>query len=249
MGIRAKILSGFMILAVMLLIAGSWSIYELRNIGMSVQKLLDENYKSIDAAKTMIEALERQDSAVLLMLLGNRNDGLAIIQAADESFQKAYAVAHSNITIPGEQGYIDAVATSYDAFKALWLQQVAGAGGKGDMKWYVGEVQPSFLKAKIAVSDLMKLNHETMYKTASNVESRAYRATMPGIIAIVSAFIFALIFSFLINLFIIHPIIKLTSGIQAYLERRKPLEIKVLTDDEILTLVSSVKQLMSKTNP
>jgi NtrC-family two-component system sensor histidine kinase KinB len=74
MGIRAKILTGFLILAALLLVAGAWSIYELRHIGISVQKILDENYKSIDAAKVMTEALERQDSAILLLLLGKRDD-------------------------------------------------------------------------------------------------------------------------------------------------------------------------------
>ena len=59
MGLRLKILSGFLILVVMLIIAGIWSIYELRTVGSSVQKLLDENYRSINAAKRMILALER----------------------------------------------------------------------------------------------------------------------------------------------------------------------------------------------
>ena len=59
MGLRAKILSGFLILTTMLFMARIWSIYELTRVGTSVQRLLDENYKSINPAKMMIEALER----------------------------------------------------------------------------------------------------------------------------------------------------------------------------------------------
>jgi methyl-accepting chemotaxis protein len=246
MGIRAKIMSGFLILAAMLLIAGAWSIYELRNIGVSVQKILDENYKSIDAAKTMTESLERQDSAVLLMLLGNRNEGLAIMKAADDSFQKAYGIARNNITLPGEQDHVDQIIKSYDAYKALWLLTVAGSRHGGNLDWYFSDVHPSFLKAKGAVSDLMNLNNQAMYNTASHLENRAYRATMPGIVAIVAAFIFAIVFSFLVNLFIVNPIIKLTSNIEAYLDRRKPLDVRVETDDEISKLISSVGQLIRK---
>jgi hypothetical protein len=54
----------------MLVVAGIWSIYELTRVGTSVQRLLVENCKSINAGKMMIEALEREDSAVLLLLYG-----------------------------------------------------------------------------------------------------------------------------------------------------------------------------------
>ena len=43
MGLRGKILSGFVILALMLLIAGFWSIYGLMHVGSSVQKIIDDS--------------------------------------------------------------------------------------------------------------------------------------------------------------------------------------------------------------
>jgi HAMP domain-containing protein len=246
MGIRTKIMAGFLILAAMLLVAGAWSIYELKNIGMSAQNILDENYKSIDAAKVMIESLERQDSAVLLVLLGKRDDGLAIIKVADDSFLRAEEIARNNITIPGEQDYVSAVTKAYAEYKALWRPFVVNAQYKGDLNSYSRDVNPAFHKAKLAVSELMSLNNQAMYKTASHVESRAHRATMPGIIAIASAFVFAIIFSFLVNLYVINPIVKLTSGIKDYLERGKPLHVKVETEDEISKLIQSVKLLIQK---
>jgi HAMP domain-containing protein len=69
---------------------------------------------------------------------------------------------------------------------------------------------------------------------------------MPGIIAIAAAFIFAIIFSFLINLYVISPIVRLTEGIQAYLDHGNLPDIHVESEDEIAELVSSVKQLIKK---
>lgn len=248
MGIRAKILSGFLILATMLLVAGAWSIYELRNIGMSVQKLLQDNYKSIDAAKLMIEALEREDSGILLVLSEKRNEGISIIEAADSSFTKAYEIAQNNITIPGEKEYVGAIKTAYDDYKTLLRQSMAGTTHAGDLNWYFQEVHASFMKTRLAVESLMTLNDQEMYHTASNVESRAYRATMPGVIAIVSAFIFAIIFSYLINIFIVNPVVKLTEGIQNYLDSGKPVEIEIETKDELSMLVSSVGSLIARSS-
>ncbi|HOO90637.1 MAG TPA: MCP four helix bundle domain-containing protein [Syntrophales bacterium] len=246
MGIRIKILSGFLILSTMLLVAGVWSIYELSTIGISVQKILDENYKSVNAAKSMIEALEREDSGILLLLLGKREEGRTIINSADESFRKAYETARSNITIPGEKGYVDEIMNTYDTYRNLWRQSVVGTAREGDLNWYLREVHSAFLKVKLTTQDLMTLNDKTMYRTASNLESRGHRATMPGIIAVVSAFIFAIIFSFLINLFIVNPIIRLTDGIQDYLDSGKQLDVKVETKDELADLVSSVENLIAR---
>jgi HAMP domain-containing protein len=235
-----------MILATMLLIAGGWSIYELKNIGLSVQNILDENYRSIDASKVMIESLERADSAVLLILLGRKDEGLAILEIAEEHFQKAYETAGNNVTISGEQSYVEAVGKAYAEYRESWPQVSFNPGNGKDSSWYIRESNPSFLKAKQTVSDLLDLNTRVMYKMASHSESRAHRATMPGIIAMASAFIFAIVFSFFINLYVISPIIQLTSGIRDYMERGKPLNIRVESEDEISMLVSSVEQLINK---
>ena len=101
MNLRFKILSGFLILAVMLCAAGAASIYELNRIGHSVNGLLEKNYRSIVAAKEMIEALERQDSGVLMLMSGNWEAGRATLEEADRAFAQAFGTAKSNITITG----------------------------------------------------------------------------------------------------------------------------------------------------
>ncbi len=246
MGLRPKILLGFLILATMLLVAGGWSIYELSNIGISVQRLLDDNYKSIDAAKSMTEALEREDSAILLLLLGKRNEGREILRSADNSFEKAFETARNNVTISGEQRYVEDIRKNYDTYKKLWAQNIAGTAKEGDLNWYFSNVHSSFLNVKSAVKNLMDLNDKTMYKTASNLEGRAHRATMPGVIAIIAAFIFAIIFSFLVNLLVVSPIIRITSGIHDYLETGKSFNVKIETTDELSHLASSVESLIER---
>lgn len=120
MKLRLKILSGFIILVIMLTAAAVWSVYELKSIGVSVNELLQDNYKSIDAAKSMIEALEREDSGVLLLVLGHWEEGRRIIQSADKQFEKEYEIASNNLTIEGEREYIERIKEYYSAYKKLW---------------------------------------------------------------------------------------------------------------------------------
>jgi methyl-accepting chemotaxis protein len=245
MGLRIKILSGFLVLTTMLLVAGAWSIYELTNIGTSVQRLLDDNYKSINTAKMMAEALEREDSAVLLLLSGNWDEGRSIIGDADISFRQGFDAAKKNVTIPGEQAYVDEIESKYIAYKNLWMKPIVGTRHERDIDWYFKEVHSAFLETKASVNKLMTLNDQTMYQTASSLKNRAHRAVMPGTVAILSAVIFTIIFNYFINYYVVSPIVRLTKGVRGFLETKKPLDVRVETNDELLHLVTSIQQLVA----
>lgn len=246
MGIRTKIFSGFLILAIMLAVAGVWSIYELRTIGTSVQQLLDDNYKSISAAKTMIEALEREDSAILLLMLGRWEEGRSIMNSADDLFQQGYKIAEKNLTIEGEKSYVDDIRTKHDAYRSLWMKPIVGTKHERNLDWYSKEVHKAFLEVKVSVEKLMNLNDRVMYQTASNLKDRAHRAIMPGIVSIVSALIFSLIFNYFINYYVVGPIIRLTNGIGEFLKTNKTFDAGIETKDEILGLANSIRDIMAQ---
>jgi HAMP domain-containing protein len=216
MRLRIKILSGFFILATMLACAGLLSIYELLSIGASVNRLLSDNYKSINAAKTMIEALEREDSGVLLVLSGKWENGRETIESGDLAFQKA-----------------------------LWMEPLAGTKKEHNLDWYFEEIHGAFQTAKQSVEELMVLNDETMYLTASSLRNRANRAVMPGIVAIVSSLVFVLIFDYFINYFVIKPINILAQEAKNSIRTREPLKIDIETKDELRDLASAIQELAS----
>jgi methyl-accepting chemotaxis protein len=245
MKLRLKILSGFLILVLMLSIAAIWSIVELKSMGTSVRDLLNDNYKSINASKIMIEALEREDSAILLLLLGNWQKGRSIIYSADSLFERGFSIASSNITIPDEQVYIDSLRTKYRIYKNLWERPIVDTHRQGDLNWYFEEVHQAFLDVKKAADDLMFMNDQVMFKTASNLESKANRAIMPAVVAIISALIFSLLFNFFVNYYFINPVIRITKGIQKHLDNKMPFNVEIYTKDEISDLADSINKLCS----
>lgn len=246
MGLRTKILCGFLILTMMLAVAGVWSVYELTTVGTSVQKLLDDNYKSISAGKMMIEALEREDSAVLLLLSGKWEQGRSIIESGDDLFQKGFAIARDNVTIPGESAYVDTIGARYKAYKDLWIKPIVDTSKEGNLDWYFQEVHKAFLDVKLSVEKLVALNDQTMYQTASDLKNRAHRAIMPGVIAILAALIFTVIFNFLTNYYVVSPIIRTTRGIQHFMETGELPAIQVESEDELFDLVSSIQRLVAQ---
>jgi methyl-accepting chemotaxis protein len=241
--IRTKILLGFLILAVMLAAAGAYSIYELTSISASVQKLLDDNYKSINASKQMAEALEREDSGILLLLSGKWKEGRATIVDADKNFKNFLAVANKNITIPGEKDIIEKVSAAYNIYRSNWDRPIVGTAYEGNLNWYFEKVHKEFNETKATVQELMTLNDIAMYQTASNLKNRARRAIMPGIVALSSALVFSLVFNFFVNLYIVNPILQLIKSIKKFLRSGEPVKLNIETKDELRDLADSIVNL------
>jgi HAMP domain-containing protein len=246
MGLRVKILSGFLILALMLLIAGVWSVYQLKTLGTSVQQLLDENYKSINAADIMLESLEREDSGILLLMLGKWEKGREIINSADTSFDQGYHIARNNVTIPGEGDYVEQINAKYQSYKNLWKKPIVGTKREGDLSWYLTNVHDAFLNTKASINALKALNEKTLYHTASDLKNRANRAVMPGTVAIISALLFSLVFSYFVNYFMISPIIEITRSVEIFEKNDKPFDVSIETNDEIGNLAKAIKLLSTR---
>jgi len=245
MGIRWKILSGFLTLSIMLLLAGAWSVIQLRGIGRSVGGILDDNYRSIQAAKGMLESLEREDSGILLLLLGQREEARAILLAADSVFAANLEFAAGNETMPGEGECIQALRASYEDYRSLWSARVAGEPER-DLEWYSGPAQDAFGRVKARVHELMSMNDRGMYETASHLQARARRAAMPGVVAILSAVVFSLLFSSFVHAYIVQPLIRIADAARDFADGRKPFDVTVSTGDEIERLAKTVRELCLK---
>lgn len=243
MGLRLKILSGFLILVIMLLIAGVWSIYELQKMGTSVQNILDDNYASINACKIMIESLERQDSGILLLMFGNWEEGRTVVDDADSTFREAFEFAYNNLTVENEEAYLDTINAHYDIYREIWERPIVGTAKEGNLSWYFEKIHPSFLDTKSSVEKLLTLNDRIMYRTASELRNRANRAIMPGIIAVAAALVFTLIFNLFLNYYVVSPLVRITEGARSYLDKKVPFHVETETHDEISELSRTVGQL------
>jgi len=227
-------------------LAGAWSIYELLSTSTAVEDLLIENYESINSGKMMLEALEREDSAVLLGLLGRPGEERQILASADSLFQAGFTMAAGNVTIPGENTYVDRIEEMYVAYKVTWGGIGANLTEAGDLTWYFESPHRAFLAVKASVHDLIDLNADTMYNTASRLKRGADRAVMPGIVAIVAALVFSVMFSYFVNLSMVKPIVRITDGIGRYMKNQERFDVRLEGNDELSELADSIGALVSK---
>ncbi len=96
------------------------------------------------------------------------------------------------------------------------------------------------------MNELKELNEETLYRTASDLKSRANKAVMPGIVAVISALVFSLIFNYFVNHYMVDPINRMAHGIEDFMEREKTFDVTIETRDEISHLSSAIRSLCSR---
>ena len=232
--LKLKILAGFMLLIALLVVAGTVSVIEFLKLSHSVTALIEDNYKTIEASKKLQEALERKDSGVLLMLMGERDEGRAIINSASRNYANAFDVVKNNIRID----------SLYNQFHSNVQQVLYNNIEQGNMAWYQANIYQSVSLVKHAVDELMELNQASMYEEATILKNKSHRAIMPGIVAIVGALVFSLLLSFFISKYYISPLSSLADAIKSFHPREKYLRSNIKSEDEIKKIETEVNNLI-----
>ncbi|HEV7746451.1 MAG TPA: ATP-binding protein [Pyrinomonadaceae bacterium] len=180
MSLRIKLLLGYLIFVAALVVLGGWGAWRLREMGGVSRRIIANNYDSVVAAQDMKESLERQDSAALFALLGQRQKAFAQLQEHRIRFDAAFQRAASNITEPGEAAVIETIRSERDAYYKLFDQLLtdtdmpAGPGDKGGavVQKSAGEtrgrviyfqlLEPQFNKLRADCDHLLQLNQRAM---------------------------------------------------------------------------------------
>ena len=245
-GLRQKISLGFAGVLLILLVVGYQSIVNLAHLGQSVDVILRENYRSVIACQEMKEALERIDSGILFVLLGDRDEGLSLIQTHEAAFDKALEVELGNITVPGEGQRAERLRELYARYK-LTLQSELGrkALSVGQRRFYFDELLPLFVQIKATADEILQMNQQNMTEANDRARARAAYARRQMSILVSVGLAVGLGFVLLTGRWILRPIGRLTRSVEEI--KRGNLDLVVQSDsrDEIGRLSEAFNEMAS----
>ena len=228
----------------MLLIAGLMSIWQLRKMNDSFSDVIDNNYQSIEHALKVIYALERQDSGILMLYLGNVGDGTTVINSADSTITSSMIEIKKNATEPGEDKVIENIEREYKTYFALLDSMVVNRENTQEVAYK--SLHNQFTTTKDEVNHLMELNQDSMYIKARDLHKSLYQTMMPGIVSIVLAIIFALLLNFFISRYFIEPLHKLIAAIKSYTPPLSNINVDIKSEDELKTLQFEINSLIRR---
>ncbi|MFZ7128600.1 MAG: ATP-binding protein [Desulfobacterales bacterium] len=251
MTLKAKILTGYGVAFVLMGLVVAWAVTNLVFLGKATDAILSENYRSIIAAENMVDALERQDSAILLTLLNDGEKGVAQFRENEAVFLEWLARAKDNITIQGESELVRTVEGHYAEFRQSFSTLTDFSAGKPlssgtSSASYQQSIYPVFSKVRDACIGLRRMNEETMYAASVRAGSVARRAIWSTVMVAAMGLIVALSLSLLLAERIVRPIRRFMEASRKISAGDYSVRVPVETRDELGHLAEEFNRMSTQ---
>jgi len=246
--LRRKILVGYGIALLLMVVIVAWSLANLLRLGKASDAILTENYKSILAADNMIGAIERQDSAALLLIVGYPDEGLAQFAANENQFLQWLGRAKDNITITGEEQVLDRIEQAYSAYLLAFtrLRPLVAADSDEAAALYHETMLPVFRAVRSECDRLREVNQKTMFLASNHATRVAHRAVISVLIIGLGGVALSLAFSILLSNRLVRPLRQLTAATQRLAAGEYDTHVSAHSSDELGRLASDFNNMAEK---
>jgi two-component system, NtrC family, sensor histidine kinase KinB len=238
MKLKKKIIIGYGVAFVMMSLVVVWAVINLVSLGKATDAILRENYRSILAAENMLDALERQDSGILLLLLGDKADGVSRFRENEALFLEWLARAKDNVTIKGEKELVRSLESVYNKYRGFFSRLTDLHDGwstdRNDFpEKYPNPANALFLEVRKTCIELRRINEEAMYAASKKAHRVAQHAIWSTILVGTSALMAALIFSLLLAERIVRPLVRIMEASRRISSGDYAVAVPVETRDEL----------------
>ena len=247
--LKSKILIGHGVIYLLMGLVVFWAVVNLLSLGKATDGILSENYRSILAAENMVDALERQDSGILMLYLGNIASGTAQFRESEAVFLQWLARAKDNITIEGEAQLVRSIEADYAAYREQFSKLTDLRKSSEKVKAEAGYqtiIYPYFAKVRKACVDLRDLNEKTMYAASVKAGHVAIRAIWSTVVVAAVTLLIALTFSLLLAQRIVRPIRQFMDASRKISKGDYAVKIPIETQDELGHLATEFNSMATQ---
>ncbi|MBN1787374.1 MAG: HAMP domain-containing protein [Sedimentisphaerales bacterium] len=246
--LRKKILIGYSLALCLIIAVIVWSLINMVRLGNAADAILRENYKSILAAENMVDSIERQDSAILLLMLNYPNEALKQFRENESHFLQWLGRARDNITISGEESVIKKISDGYSEYLIFFtnLSSIVETDTSKAAEYYHETVLPSFKDVRAECVKLREINQETMFNASSRANSVADRAFWSVFTAGSVSVITGLGFSLLLAGLIVKPVHQIINATQKISEGDYDIQVKANSRDELGVMANDFNLMVKK---
>ena len=247
--LKGKFTLVYLCLVLTIAVVGLNSVLRLYSLNHSLNNLMVDNYKSINATSKMLAAIEAQDRAITDYVYLQKQDSLDGYNLNSAEFYKWNHIVLNNITEVGEQEQTLKINSTYLEFLNSFskIQEIRNKGTySSSMDFYYTNITPIYKSLKQELITLSVLNEKAMFKS-KDVVSSSSEASMRfililSIITVLGGFILS---KFFINKYL-KPIYLLTENIKAIKEGNLNERASISTGDEIGVLSTEFNNMTER---
>lgn len=240
MGIKFKIRLGFLAIGSLLLLSGIISSLELIRFNNTTYDLLIKSKNNIEFSKRMLDAVQEQNTALLLSITDTANVYDSIYTASAKDFSETLKKA--KVAMKGSPE-LEAITLAEKNYRMV----VAQLNDSTSLEWFSQVYKTSYFNMTQAIKDFMVVTQQQILAFTSTLKENAYRATMVAIISLGAGLFLLVLFYYMISTFYIAPVIRIKTSLKNYLNSRLPFDVKINTKDELMSLKEYIGQLIDLT--
>lgn len=247
MNLRYKILLGFSAVLALVVVIWAWGIVHIYQLGNASDAILRENYRSILASENMLASLERQDSATLLVVAGERAEGLAQFRLHEVEFLQWLSRAQDNITIEGEAELLHTLQVAYASYLGRFDELIVAVDQEG-ASVYQERMLPQFAAVRDTVVALRDLNQATMVEAAQSTQRVARWAIWSTVGVGAGVSLVGLVLSLWFSRLLTHPLRAMTRAAEQIADGKYEVSLDVRGKDELGHLAQAIMTMSHKLN-
>ena len=244
MKLRTKLLLGYGGFVLALAVLGAWSARTLSQMSAVSGRIIAENYDSVVAAQDMKESLERQDSAALFDILGQRERARRQTAEHRDRFDAAFEKAAANITERGEAEIIAAIRADRDAYYRLFDAFVMSESDRTAR--YFRELEPQFNRVRADCDRLLRVNQEAMRRKADAAAAIARRWFLITLVLAIALMAAGIAVEIRLSSAISGPVRQLTAATTRMAAGELDTAVPVTSADEIGSLAVSFNRMAER---
>ncbi len=247
LNLRQKIFLGYITLILVITVVGVWSIINFVQLNHVLMRVTRENYVSVLAVENMVGAIERQDSSMLLFLLGETEESRTIYSDGKKIFLHWLDTEEKNITLPGERELVDNLKNAYSSYIStyeVFSNRITEKKYDEAQNFYTSSIEPLFRAIRDNLQHLLEMNHQALLEGNSSSQLTSRRATFSTIGVVSIAVIFALLFGMKTSQSIVHPTRLLTKVIRNFDTESLDEVRKIRSQDEIGELAKEFYEMI-----
>ncbi len=246
-GLRQKVLIGFGGLLLILLIVSGVGIGVLRQYRNALDRFLYDNWRSVEYARGMIDAVERIDESTRTV---DARELRGAVAAPVADFERNLDAENRNITQPGE----DALAAE---LTALWrgpqrgcrttLDRLLDSSLNADERAVaLAQLHALLPKVKSAVRAISKLNFDNMQPITGSIRSMSDKTSRLMVLLALAGAGLAVLFILLVSRLILDPVRTLTRSAREIERGNLDLVVQVNSRDELHQLAEAFNSMAAK---
>lgn len=246
--LRGKILLGFGLVLLILLIIFSVSLSSLLKLGKASDAILKQNYLSIEAMNQMLDSIEQHYRLLYDYSLTNRVANLEKMLDEQLRFEEWLLIEKGNFTEKGEALAAKNLEQSYRLYlinvQSLLQQNNLTATEKDDLLH--SKIRPNLNKVRQYCTQIMQVNQSTMFNSSNTAKLIARKATFSLILIGILGIILAIVFSLSLSSVIVRPLKNMMRALEKIAGGDYTVRIDYQATDELGVVSSEFNHMATK---